>query len=237
MANSDELRKNLNQHIQKNSESKHMDNNLENIITNKIMPYLKEKYPKIEFKHQKKMSLEEVIDILKDQAPSLSSFFCKKSKTRKKYSEFSETAFFMPDGGILYFEKDGKKKIILISEMKRQGTNDKRINQKLGKQSKGNAVERLGKNLIIVRDLFKSEKIIPFVCFGKGCDFSLESSILDRIISMNDGFSLNKIIVKKDYLPFEPVSMMFKEKDWTEKSITNICLNIAETSISYYLKQ
>ena len=33
--------------------------------------------------------------------------------------------------------------------------------------------------------LFAVESITPFVCFGEGCDFEEESSILDRVSTMN----------------------------------------------------
>ncbi|MCQ3807647.1 MAG: hypothetical protein KTV16_10300 [Acidimicrobiia bacterium] len=48
------------------------------------------------------------------------------------------------------------------------------------KQAKGNAIERLGKNVIGFRTAMMNEAIVPFVCFGSGCDFADDSSILDR---------------------------------------------------------
>jgi len=45
----------------------------------------------------------------------------------------------------------------------------------------GNAVERLGKNVIGFRAALMRESIFPFVCFGYGCDFANDSYILDRI--------------------------------------------------------
>jgi len=54
-----------------------------------------------------------------------------------------------PDGGILYIvTKDEQKYPILITEMKNQGTNDLRLKEGKKKQAKGNAIERLGKNVI-----------------------------------------------------------------------------------------
>ena len=73
---------------------------------------------------------------------------------------------------------------ILISEAKNQGTNDLRLQEGLTKQAKGNAIERLGKNVIGLRTALMRESIFPFVCFGYGCDFAPDSSILDRVTTI-----------------------------------------------------
>jgi len=54
---------------------------------------------------------------------------------------------------------------ILIAEVKNQGTNDLRAKEGLPKQAKGNAIERLGKDLIGLRTALMRESIFPFVCF------------------------------------------------------------------------
>src|SRR3546814_12068513 len=81
--------------------------------------------------------------------------------------------------------------------MKRQGTNDQRAREGKGKQSQGNAIERLGKNLIGFRSALQYERITPFVCFGWGIDFAPGSSTLDRVITMNEFYPLNRIFVFK----------------------------------------
>ncbi len=90
-----------------------------------------------------------------------------------------------PDGGILFVEdRKGNRLPILISEVKHQGTNDLRLREGKSKQAKGNAIERLGKNVIGLRTAMLKESIFPFVCFGYGCDFELDSSILDRVTTI-----------------------------------------------------
>ena len=60
-----------------------------------------------------------------------------------------------PDGGILRMvANNGEELPILIAEVKNQGTNDLRAQQGLKKQAKGNAIERLGKNVIGLRARF-----------------------------------------------------------------------------------
>lgn len=93
-----------------------------------------------------------------------------------------ETSAMKPDGGILsMLDHEGTARPILITEVKNQGTNDLRLAEGKPRQAKGNAIERLGKNVIGFRTAMMSEAIVPFVCFGYGCDFAEDSSILDRV--------------------------------------------------------
>lgn len=61
------------------------------------------------------------------------------------------------------------------------------------KQAKGNAIERLGKNVIGFRAALLKEAIFPFVCFGDGCDFADDSSIVDRVKTIAMFGTLNEI--------------------------------------------
>jgi type II restriction enzyme len=45
---------------------------------------------------------------------------------------------------------------VLIAEVKNQGTNDLRAEEGLLKQAKGNAIERLGKNLLGLRTALRA---------------------------------------------------------------------------------
>src|SRR3546814_7053665 len=92
--------------------------------------------------------------------------------------------------------------------MKRQGTNDQRALEGKGKQSQGNAIERLGKNLIGFRSALQYKRITPFVCFGWGIDFAPGSSILDRVITMNEFYPLNRIFVRSEEHTSELQSLM-----------------------------
>jgi len=123
---------------------------------------------------------------------------------------------------------------VLAVEMKRQGTNDLREKEGKKKQSQGNAIERLGKNLIAIRSALQYEKVTPFVCFGWGVDFDPESSILDRIITMNEFYSLNKTYVFKRE-NYAPVSMYFRVKPWNVDELFDVMKEIAETSIRSYI--
>ncbi len=226
MANSDFLRKNRNQHSIKNSISKVMDSNVDLAVKAMVFS-LSKKYPNLTFEHLNRLPLNKIVESLSTQYP----------RYKEDYAKVMKESFIKPDGGFLYAtDKKGNTKLILVAEVKRQGTNDKRTAEGLPKQAKGNAIERLGKNLTGVRAIFKSERIIPFVCFGSGHDFEDGSTILDRVITMNDFFPLNKVFIEKSYLPFEPVSMFFRYKDWSTKEMQEIMTLVADESIKYHFK-
>lgn len=223
MANSDFLRANINQHSIKNSKSKKMDSDIDKAILT-VVDTLSKNYPNLTFEHQKTMKIVDIIAMLSRQYPEYVQHFGKPFGS----------SFISPDGGFLFAtNKQGERRIILVSEVKHQGTNDKRKTEGLPKQARGNAIERLGKNLIGIRALFKNEGVLPFVCFGNGDDFSDGSTIIDRVLTMNDFFALNKIFVKKDFLPFEPSSMLFRYEAWTIEEMVDVMLKITKEAIEY----
>jgi type II restriction enzyme len=167
-----------------------------------------------------------------------------KSKGIRDEFEYSYSdRMIIPDGGVLFLEKkDGSfKKPILISEVKRQGTNKERIREGKEKQATGNAIERLGKNLIGVRSMMNHERVTPFVCFGWGDDFAeTEKTVLSKVFVMNEFYPLNKIFVNKkdgdaNFNRFSPVSMYFREPIWTVEEMFDIMKEIAETALRYYI--
>lgn len=223
MANSDFLRHNINQHTVKNSKSKTMDKEIIQ-ATKAVIDILQDRYPTLKFEWIKTMRLTEIIALLSRQYPELAGMF----------GHPQESSFISPDGGFLFAtNRQGERKIVLVSEVKRQGTNDARQKEGLGIQAKGNAIERLGKNLIGIRTIFKNEGIIPFIVFGHGWDFREGSTILDRVLTMNEFFPLNKQFVSKDFLPFEPVTMLFRYEPWTVEEMTENLLSIAIKAIEY----
>jgi type II restriction enzyme len=78
------------------------------------------------------------------------------------------------------------------------------------------------------------EDVTPFVCFGWGVDFDEDSSINDRVITMNEFYPLNRIFVFKRE-GYSPVSMFFRREKWTTKELFEIMKEVAETSIRYYI--
>lgn len=152
-----------------------------------------------------------------------------------------DTSSIRPDGGILYIKGkpgDALRYPILISEVKNQGTNDLRVREGLPRQSRGNAIERLGKNLIGLRSALMRESIFPFVCFGYGCDFAKDSSILDRVSTMAMFGRLNKTyLYNEENGRFNRGSFYFREDEWSVDEMFTIMLDIAERSILYYFSK
>ena len=236
MATRDQLRKNKDQHKQKNTKSK-VDDERVQVAMKKTVEYINNEFPDLEkdgyyVEYQKNIKLADLIAIIKEY-----------DKRRSEYAELTvKDAFISPDGGMLILRKRDDEKyrrLVLVAEMKRQGTNDEREKEGKNKQARGNAVERLGKNLIGIRTTLQHEDITPFVCFGWGVDFDKGSSILDRVITMNEFYGLNKIYVfkKEGYkgYRYSPVSMFFRKEQWSVEELYEIMKEIAETSIKNYI--
>ena len=159
--------------------------------------------------------------------------------------EFAEVTFadplerssMRPDGGILFVvDRDSTRHPILIVEVKNQGTNDLRAAEGKKRQAMGNAIERLGKNVIGFRSAMLKEDIMPFVCFGYGCDFEEQSSILDRVVTIAMFGPLNEISVvnQGDGGRFNRGSFFFREEEWTRDEMTEVMQEVGRRSIHYY---
>lgn len=172
---------------------------------------------------------------------------------RKEFDDTFKKRKIKPDGGIITLNKEVSSdstaqetdsRIVLISEVKKQGTNKERIAEGHKKQAQGNAVERLGKNLTGIKAMMNHEGITPFVCFGWGCDFveeyDKEAFVMSKISMLNEFYKLNKIYVYKrdgDSLRnrYAPVSMYFREERWTREEMFKVLKEIGEDAIRYYL--
>ncbi len=151
-----------------------------------------------------------------------------------------ESSSLRPDGGVLYMvAKDDRRFPILISEVKNQGTNTRRAEEGLAKQAKGNAIERLGKNVIRLKSAMMTESIFPFVCFGYGCDFARDSSILDRVstIAMFGKLNVTHLHEQGPQGQFRRGSFYFRERKWSVEEMTKIMTDIAVRSIQYYFSK
>jgi type II restriction enzyme len=185
---------------------------------------LTNRFPNLEFGFEKQIRLKDVVEKLNRTFPGVD------------FSYRFETSTMRPDGGMVYVTRknDGEKLPILISERKNQGTNDLRISEGQSMQSKGNAIERLGKNLIGLRAYMLDETIFPFVCFGDGCDFAEDSSIIDRVVTMAIFGKLNQEYVHWQQPFFNRGTFYFQVEQWQEDDMREKMLSIAEKSILYY---
>lgn len=229
MSQHDSLRSREKQHKVKNQKSKFDDK--ENLIaTKRVKEYLEERFdlatnfPNLKIDFSKNVTLKFVQKFLKETTGR---------DIGNKYIDTKTT----PDGGMLFLKdiETGEEKPILISESKRQGTNDERLAEGKEKQATGNAIERLGKNLTAYRTLFSGIPVTPFVCFGWGCDFAENQDTVNaKLYSLNQFYPFNKIYVNKINND-QPVSLFFRKERWSEDEKFEIMKEIAETTLRYYL--
>ena len=232
---SNSLRKRKNQQRPKNDVSKCKDKKIMKVVY-RVMVILEKKHHELRFEHDRSLYLKDLIFSLKKENPDFD------------FEDVLPNSHILPDGGILYMIKNGIKHPILVSEEKQQGTNDLRINEGLSKQSKGNAVERLAKNLKVIELLFSNEKINPFICFLQGCDFHPTESIVDRAKSIFHFLKKDTINLYKKKLGDINVAGTYfmygnkagtKEKrfEWDEEFMFEKMLEIADNSVYYYLNK
>ncbi|MHB8669903.1 MAG: EcoRI family type II restriction endonuclease [Acidimicrobiales bacterium] len=179
----------------------------------------------VKLRHDSEWRLRDIVGRLRDDFPEVT------------FAQPFDRSSMRPDGGILsVVETTGAPHPILIVEVKNQGTNDLRAAEGKAKQAKGNAIERLGKNVIGFRAAMLTEGIIPFVCFGYGCDFADNSSILDRVVTVAMFGPLNQINVvpEGDAGLFNRGSYFFREAQWSVEEMSDRLLEVATRSIDYY---
>lgn len=178
--------------------------------------------------HDSEWRLKYIVDTLRKNYPA------------EDFDYFFETSSIRPDGGILsLLDEDGNKYPVLISEVKNQGTNRLRAEEGLKQQAKGNAIERLGKNVIGLRTAMMHETIFPFVCFGYGCDFEETSSILDRVTTIAMFGKLNTTYLHNtgEGGRLNRGSFYFRDPKWTVDEMQIVMYDIAERSIFYYFSR
>lgn len=181
----------------------------------------------LSLEHRKTILLSEIVGDLRSTFPTVD------------FADPFPKSYMSPDGGILSIVAADRSRSfpILITEVKNQGTNDLRIEEGLRKQAMGNAIERLGKNVIGFRTMMLDEAIVPFVCFGYGYDFQDGSSILDRVRTIAMFGELNKVNVvnQGEDGRFNRGSFYFRQAAWSRSEMVEVMSEVASRAIHYYL--
>jgi len=207
-----------------NKTSLRQEGKLKNAVCS-VQERLQHEFPGIQLNLRSQWNLKDIVKKLKNNFPDVKS------------GCYHATSSMRPDGGILeIFDRKGISYPILISEIKNQGTNDALTREGKPTQAKGNAIERLGKNVIGFRAALLHEGIFPFVCFGDGCDFAPGSTILDRVVTIAMFGPLNEECLYNNGSKnlFNRGSFYFREKKWTEEEMAELSYSIAEKSVRYY---
>lgn len=210
-----------------NTKSKKQDKDII-VARDMVIEKIKHIYPNYIFSVKKIFYLHDIVDEIK------------KNTNCNDFHYESKTSFIKPDGQFLYITIGDRDFLILISEKKNQGTNDLRVLEGLNPQAKGNAVERLGKNVLGIEMLLSTEDIFPFVTFLDGCDFREGSTIRDRIVTMAKFGELNKININKVITNNDKISrgtFFVREKEWSIDEMYDILLEVTIKSIEYYIKK
>ncbi len=230
MSNSNQLSKTISKNKINNCRSMSQEKILRD-ATNLVLQKLRRKYPDIRFRYRKKITKLEINSVL--------------ASINQDYAKYvsNTSSFIKPDGGFIEIHTYEGWKVILVSEAKKQGTNDRRVKKGFSFQAKGNAVERIFKNINEIRNYLKPEKIFPLVLFLCGCDFKSGSSIIDRLTSSNCHCLPNKLYIYKkeekirENIQFESICSLFvREKEWSISEVRNRLFKAAKISIEYYLK-
>lgn len=210
-----------------NTRSKGQEKALDRALR-RVEAQLHDKFAGIRLHHVTEWKLRDVVEKLRANFPQVDFHY------------FFASSAMRPDGGILSLvDKKGQTYPILIAEKKNQGTNDLRALEGKTKQARGNAIERLGKNVIGFRTAMKTESIFPFVCFGDGCDFDDDSSILDRVVTIAQFGKLNveHLHNQGSNNEFDRGTFYFRCGEWTEDEMADLSLKLAEKSIYYYFSK
>jgi len=185
-----------------------------------------EKSFSIRLDHKREWKLRDVVARLEGEYPDV------------PFAEPFARSAMKPDGGVLSIvDTHDVHHPILIAEVKNQGTNVKRVAEGKKRQAKGNAIERLGKNVIGFRTAMLPEGIMPFVCFGYGCDFEDGSSILDRVVTIAMFGRLKEVNVVPlgESGQFGRGSYFFQEDEWTVGEMADVMFEVASRAIHYYI--
>jgi len=172
-------------------------------------------------------------------------------------TQFVMTSSVKPDGGVIEVrDVHGEWRVILIAEAKKQGTNVKRIEEGLGKQAQGNAIERTHKNIAELKNYMVGERHFPYVVFMHGSDLTTQilhvreptgrvvelppTSIPDRLTAANCGMPVNtpycrNVFVEHDdgsKLMLQIASLYMRNEPWREEEMIEVMIEIAEDSLT-----
>lgn len=215
MSQHDYLRERFAQHAVKNSLSKYDDAQAKDAAA-EVVKILSEMFPQHTFEMKTKLMFSQI------------ETYCGRSfNIDYNYSHRR----LEPDGGVIWMDDTYP---ILISEMKRQGTNNERAAEGKTKQAVGNAIERLGKNLKGFDCLYENDDILPFICFCWGCDV-IDGTFLGKLYTLNSFYELNVIYDAPTKARNKPFSCLLKEDaPFNLEEMVVAMLQIAVSAINYY---
>jgi type II restriction enzyme len=224
-------------------------------VTAGVLVKLAEEFPSLEFRQRVSITKREIND-------KLQSF-----DKRLGQALFVKSASIRPDGGVTeVLDKNGRWRIILVGESKHQGNDVENILAGVlqGKKkdqdfmAAGNAIERMHKNVLEIRNYMMDERYFPYVVFLQGSNFAIESfeltrpdgrivkvehdsgmlNRIDRVTASSFSQEINhnyceNIIVKAGdhHHMLQTVSLFCKHNPWKAGEMAALMLDVAKTSL------
>jgi type II restriction enzyme len=224
-------------------------------VTAGVLIKLAEEFPNLEFRQRISLTKKEINEKLR-------SF-----DSRLGQALFVKSASIRPDGGITeVMDRHGNWRIILVGESKHQGNDVENIlagilqgkNKDQDFMAAGNAIERMHKNVLEIRNYMLNEKHFPYAVFLQGSNFAIESFELirpdGRVVRVeHDSGMLNRIDrvtassfsrpINKDHCEnivitagdsahmLQTVSLYCKHDPWKAGEMAELMLGIAKTSL------
>ncbi|MCS1411480.1 MAG: Type-2 restriction enzyme RsrI [Verrucomicrobia subdivision 3 bacterium] len=221
-------------------------------VATAVLDTLKETYPHMKFRKRSSILKKEIHTKLNSLDNRLGRVLFVKNSNIK------------PDGGIIEVQdKANNWRIILVSESKHQGNDIEKIKagEKQGKNKDqdlmvaGNAIERVHKNILEIRNIMINEDYFPYVVFLQGTNFATKTYHIDtpdgrKVKISHDAGSLNRIdrVTTSSYgmdintnhcknievnnRKLQVASLYFQCYSWSPDIMRKKMLEVAETSLT-----
>ena len=231
-------------------EAKRHDNSID-VVAKQVLKTLEETYPYLKFRRRTVIPKKEINAKLKSVDERLGKVL------------FVENSNIKPDGGITEVQdKNDTWRIILVGESKHQGNDIEKIKAgiKQGKNKDqdlmvaGNAIERVHKNILEIKNVMINEDHFPYIVFLQGTNFATETCYvddpkgrkvkiahnvgnlnrIDRVTASNYGMDINTNHcknIKINNRKLQAASLYFQCDPWSFETMQKVMLDIAETSL------
>lgn len=221
-----------------------------------VLAALAGEYPYLEFRQRNALSKTEI-------HKKLSAI-----DARLGQSIFVTSSSIKPDGAITEVkDANGRWRVVLVGESKHQGNDIEKITagEMVGVKKDqdfmvaGNAIERVHKNILEVRNFLLDEKHFPYVVFLQGSNFAIKSldlmrpdgrivklihnagmlNRIDRVTASSYGRAINQnncenIVVRaggREHM-LQCASLYFQAEPWGVKEMAVIMLEVAKTAMN-----
>lgn len=224
-------------------------------VSQLITTGLEERFTSLTFRRRVEISKKEINSVLNSVDDSLGRVL------------FVQNSGIRPDGGIIEVQDNKDRfRVVLVSESKHQGNDVEKITSGIrqGKNKDqdlmmaGNAIERVHKNVVEVKNYLINELHFPYVVFLQGSNFATESFIvhdptgrpvpirhdlgslnrIDRVTASSFGMDINQNYCRNIFVHIhgrsqmlQAASLYFQADPWTTSDMLQVLWEISITSL------